>query len=76
MARKRISMRKIKEVLRLKFEVGLTYEEIGQSCNLGSTTVGEYLRRAKEASLGWPVPEEMDDGSLERLLYPRSPGPA
>ena len=48
MARKRISMRKIKEVLRLKFEAGLTYEAIGQSCNIGHTTVGEYLKRAKD----------------------------
>jgi len=76
MARRRISMRKMKEVLRLKFEVGLTYEEIAQSCNIGSTTVGEYLRRAKDAGLTWPVPEDMDDASLEKLLYPRSPGPA
>jgi transposase len=76
MTRKRISMRKIKEVLRLKFELGLSYEEIGQSCNIGSTTVGEYLRRVKEAGLGWPLPEDMDDSSLERLLYPGSPGPS
>jgi hypothetical protein len=76
MARKRISMRKIKEVLRLKLEVGLTYEAIGQSRNIGSTTVGEYLRRAKDAGLTWPLPEDMDDASLERLLYPGSPGMA
>ena len=76
MTRKRISMRKIKEVLRLKFEVGLSYEEIGQSCNIGSTTVGEYLRRVKEAGLRWPLPEDMDDGALEKLLYPPLSGPA
>jgi hypothetical protein len=29
MSRRRISMRKIKEVLRLRFEVGLTYDAIG-----------------------------------------------
>ena len=46
MPRKRISMRKIKEVLRLKFEAGLTYDAIGRSCNIGHTTVGEYLKRA------------------------------
>jgi transposase len=76
MARKRISMRKIKEVLRLKFEVGLTYEAIGQSCNIGHTTVGEYLRRAQDAGLVWPLPEDMDEASLEKLLYPRSTGVA
>ena len=76
MARKRISMRKIKEVLRLRFEVGLNYEAIGQSCNIGHTTVGEYLSRAKEAGLVWPLPEDMDNNSLEKFLYPRSPDPA
>jgi transposase len=76
MARKRLSMRKIKEVLRLKFELGLTHEEIAQSCNIGSTTVGEYLRRAKDTGLIWPLPEDMDDSYLEQLLYPPSPGAA
>ena len=69
-------MRKIKEVLRLKFEVGLAYEAIGRSINIGHTTVGEYLSRAKEAGLVWPLPEDMDDSCLEQLLYPRSPGQA
>lgn len=73
MSRKRISMRKIKEVLRLKFEAGLTYDAIGQSCNIGHTTVGEYLKRAQEAGLRWPLSEDMDDNLLEKLLYPRSP---
>ena len=73
MSRKRISMRKIKEVLRLRFEAGLTYDAIGRSCNIGHTTVGEYLRRAQEAGLRWPLPEDMDDILLEKLLYPQSP---
>jgi len=73
MTRKRISMRKIKEVLRLKFEAGLTYDAIGRSCNMGHTTVGEYLMRAQKAGLRWPLPEDMDDNLLEKLLYPRSP---
>ena len=76
MARKRLSMRKIKEVLRLRFEVGLTYEAIAQSCNIGHTTVGEYLKRAKEAGLTWPLPENLDDATLEKLLYSRLPDPA
>ena len=61
MPKKRISMRKIKEVLRLKYEAGLTYDAIGRSCNIGHTTVGEYLKRAQEAGLRWPLPDDMDD---------------
>ena len=73
MSKKRISMRKIKEVLRLKFEAGLTYDAISRSCNIGHTTVGEYLKRAQESGLRWPIPEDMDDNLLEKLLYPQSP---
>jgi transposase len=73
MSRERISMRKIKEVLRLKYEADLSYEAIGRSCNIGHSTVGEYLKRAQEAGLIWPLPEDMDDNMLEKLLYPCSP---
>jgi transposase len=71
MSRKRISMRKIKEVLRLRFEAGLSYDAIARSCNIGHTTAGEYVKRSREAGLRWPLPEDMDDKLLERLLYPR-----
>jgi len=77
MARKRISMRKIKEILRLRFELGLPYDAIGKSCNIGHTTVGECLRRAHDAGLTWPLPEDMDDASLRKVFsYPPPPGPA
>ena len=72
MTRKRISMRKIKEVLRLKYEADLSYEAIGKSCNIGHTTVWEYIKRAQEAGLRWPLQEDMDDNLLEKLLYPRT----
>ena len=46
---KRLSMRKIKEVLRLRFDVGLSHHQIAHSCGMGRTTVREYLQRAKRA---------------------------
>ena len=49
---KRLSMRKIKEVLRLKWEVGLSGRSIAQSCGIRRTTVREYFQRAKRAGLG------------------------
>ena len=66
---KRLSMRKIKEVLRLRFEVGLSGRQIAHSCGLGRTTVREYLQRAKRAGLCWPLPEALTDGELEALLF-------
>ena len=70
MPRERLSMRKIKEVLRLRFEHGLSHRDIGRSCGIGLTTAREYIVRAKAAGLSWPLPAEMDDGALERLLFP------
>src|ERR671925_517174 len=66
----RVSMRKIKEVLRLRGECGLSNRQIAQSCALARPTVTEYLCRAQAADLGWPLPAELDKGALERLLFP------
>jgi transposase len=64
-------MRKIKEVLRLKFDNQLSKRQIAQSCSIAHSTVSEYLRRFRRASLNWPLPEEIDDNQLEQLLFPR-----
>jgi transposase len=69
----RLSMRKIKEVLRLKQEQKLTNRAIARSCSIGRATVGEYLRRAVAAGLNWPLPEEVDEAELERRLFPPPP---
>lgn len=70
MARKRLSMRKIKEILRLKWESGLSNRAIARACSVGRETVREYLSRASEAGLSWPLPEGLSDEALERLLFP------
>jgi len=66
-------MRKIKEVLRLKWEQGLTDRTIARSVSIARSTVGEYLRRARDAGLGWPVPAELDEAEVERRLFPPPP---
>ena len=48
-------MRKIKEVLRLKFEVGLGLRQIARSCSIGLGTAHEYLERAEAAKITWPL---------------------
>ena len=70
MARRRLSMRKIKEVLRLKFANGRSIRQIGKSCNIGRTTVSDYIGRAVKAGLSWPLPADLDDKAIEALLYP------
>ena len=73
MANKRKSMRKVRQVLRLAWEAGLKQREISRSLSLSPTTVAEYLRRAKDAGLSWPLPESLDDSQLESRLFPVSP---
>jgi transposase len=65
----RLSMRKIRDVLRLGAG-GMSKREIAASLSVGATAAGECLRRARRAGLTWPLPENMNDEVLERLLYP------
>ena len=75
MPAERLSMRKIKEVLRLKHEAGCGNRDIAKSCGIGRTTVSRYLRRAKRAGLSWPLPPYLDETRLDRLLFPPAPLP-
>ncbi len=58
MPTKRLTMRKIREILRLRFDCKLTYGEIATSCGIGRTTVSDYLNRFEASPLGWPLPSE------------------
>jgi transposase len=66
-------MRKIREVLRLRYGHKLTTRAIGVSCSIGRTTASEYLHRATDAGLTWPLPADLDDEALELLLFPLAP---
>jgi hypothetical protein len=70
MANRRLSMRKIREVLRLKYEKGFSGRQIAQSCDMARSTVADYLCRARIKGLSWPLPEELDDTAVEHLLFP------
>lgn len=65
----RLSMRKVREVLRLKYACGASVRTIARSVGIGRTTVAEYLRRAAVIGITWPVPAEIDDAELERRLF-------
>jgi transposase len=63
-------MRKITEALRLHFEHARTNREIAQAIGTSPTTVGQYLRRAREAGFAYPLPEGLDDAAIESRLFP------
>jgi Sigma-70, region 4 len=69
MPTERLSMRKVREVLRLKHAVGLSYREISEGTGVGKTAVGKYIRRAEVIGITWPVPDEIDDATLEQRMF-------
>jgi transposase len=75
MPRPRAAMRRIREALRLAFEVGLTASQVSIAMGLPRTTVRRYLERAASSDLKWPLPAEIDDRQLEQLLFGRPAPP-
>ena len=63
-------MRKIKDVLRLYFELSLAQRQIAESVSLGQATVSDYLHRFERAQLTWPV--TLTEEQLEAKLFPAS----
>ena len=65
-------MRKIRTILRLHFEAGLSQRQIATSQHIGYGTVSNYLNRARKAGLSWPLPEGMGERELGSALFPPS----
>lgn len=68
-------MRKIRDIIRLHQDGGLSANRIAVSLNLARSVVQECLRRVRAAKLTWPLPVELDDRRLEEMLYPSRPKP-
>ena len=63
-------MKKIRDVLRLTFELGLSRRKVADATGIGRTAVTDYVQRAGAAGMTWPLPDGLDDAELERRLYP------
>ena len=64
----RLPMRKIRDVLRLSAD-GMSKRKIAASLSIGATAAGDCIRRSRRAGLSWPLPEDLSDAALERLVY-------
>jgi transposase len=71
MGKRRLSMRKIREVLKLKLGGGLSDRQVAGALGISPATVGDLVRRASAAGITWPLAEDTGDDALEELLYPR-----
>ena len=67
----RFPMRKIRDVLRLNAG-GLSKRKIAVSLGIGATAAGDCIRRARQAGLAWPLPDDLGDEALEARLFPAS----
>ncbi len=70
MAQRKLTMRKSKEILRLKWNLGLSDRQVAASLRIAHSTVAAYVRRAERAGLDWVQVEEMGETELKRKLFP------
>jgi DNA-binding transcriptional regulator LsrR (DeoR family) len=68
-------MRKIREVLRLSHTEHLSTRDIAVALGMPRTTVRNYLDRAAQAGLAWPLPADTDDREFEERLFGRAAPP-
>lgn len=69
MPRKRLSMAKIEEVLRLTYEKDCSHGEVGRTCSESQPAESKLLRRARKTGLSCSLPEGLDEAGLQDQLY-------
>ena len=69
MPAERVSMRCVREILRLKHACAASDRAIARSTGLARSTVRLYLDRAAAAGLAWPLPATLTDAVLEAMLF-------
>lgn len=74
--RNRISMKKLREVYRLKFEFSYSNRQIATSVDISAGTVYDYLRLFKVAGLDWSEVKNESDEELEQRIYRHPSTPA
>jgi transposase len=65
----RHSMRKIREVLRLKHTQRLSQRAVARAVGIARSTVAEYLERAEQAALSWQEADKLSDTEVEERLF-------
>jgi len=64
----RLTMRKIREVLRLK-DCGRSQREIASALCVAVGTICGYLKRAADRGLTWERVQQMSDAEIEAALF-------
>lgn len=72
MSSKPITMRKIKEVLRLRLACGLSFGEIARALQLSKGVAAKYVDLAHQRNLDWAAIESLNEAQLASHLLPRN----
>lgn len=72
MPSQRITMRKIREVLRLRFECKLSLDAIARALSLSKGVVAKYVKAVEQRHLSWETLTRLDDGALSATLSSQS----
>jgi transposase len=75
MAGKRLTMRKTREILRLRWALLRSVRETSRALGLSTGVIDKATYRAKAAGLSWEAAEQLDDAQLEQRLYGRPTAP-
>ena len=65
----RVTMRQIRETLRLHMQAGLSYNEIGRALKISKSVAGKYVSLARVAGVDWDLAQTLSDEDLEARLY-------
>ena len=65
----RITMRQIRESLRLHLQARLSFAEVGRSLKISKSAAAKYVSLARAAGVDWAVAQNLSDEELEARLY-------
>ena len=68
MAMGRIPMSKIRDVLRLTYEQGLSRRMVARSCKISRPSVSDYLERAARNGIDWTKDQGLSESELAKKL--------
>lgn len=70
----RITMRKLKEILRLRLQGGLSLRQIERSTGLSVGAVQKVVAKARVENLDWTTVDAFSEAELNALFYGSTPG--
>jgi transposase len=73
---KKVTVLRLKDILRLHYEAHLSIRQIALSLKLSRGAISKYLARARLADIQWPLPPDMNDDQLRSILQPKRNGAA